>query len=125
MEAKEARGGRAKGNNPHMYDDVPRMICRSYWATGSCPRRKEHGVCPYSHYTEEQIVMGEEGYWRPKPGFMDAGSSGGGPPRPKPPQASMGSAAEQQEWDWETASQSSARSAGSSKSSVGRGLVAS
>ena len=66
--------------------------------------------------------MGEEGYWRPKPGFMEAGSSGGGPPRQRPPQASMGSATDQQEWDWETGSQSSARSAGSSKSAVHHAL---
>ena len=66
--------------------------------------------------------MGEEGYWRPKPGFMETGSSGRGPPRQRPPQASMGSATEQQEWDWETASQSSARSAGSSKSAVHHAL---
>ena len=119
---KGGKGGRAKGNNPHMYDDVPRMICRSYWTTGACPRRKEHGFCPYSHYTEEQIIMGEEGYWRPKPGFMEAGSSGGGPPRQRTPLASMGSATDQQEWDWETGSQSSARSAGSSKSAVHHAL---
>ena len=66
--------------------------------------------------------MGEEGYWRPKPAFMEAGSSGGGPPRRRTPLASMGSATDQQEWDWETGSQSSARSTGSSKSAVHHAL---
>ena len=66
--------------------------------------------------------MENEGYWRPKPGFMEAGASRGGTPRPQPPHANMGSAAEQQQWDWETGSQSSARSAGSTKSAVHHAL---
>ena len=55
---KGSKGGKGKGPTPHIYNDVPRMICRSYWATGSCPRRREHGVCPYSHFTEDQIASG-------------------------------------------------------------------
>ena len=44
-------------------------------------------------------------------------------PRPQPPQASMGSGAtEQQQWDWETGSQSSGRSASSTKSAMHHAL---
>ena len=90
-------------------------------ATGSCPRKVEHGFCPFSHFTRDQIVMEGEGYWRPKPGLQEAGAAA--QPRPPPPQPSMSSAAaERQEWDWETGSQSSARSAGSSKSAVHHAL---
>ena len=53
----------------------------------------------------------------------DQAKGKGGTPRPQPPQASVGSgAAEQQQWDWETASQSSGRSASSTKSAVHHAL---
>ena len=87
--ANRAKGGRGskggKGGPPahHSQSDVPRMICRSYWVTGSCPRKVEHGFCPFSHFTRDQIVMDGEGYWRPKPGLQEAGAAT--QPRPPPP----------------------------------------
>ena len=48
--------------------DMPRGMCRAYYVDGQCPRWEEHGFCPFQHFTPDQIALGTNGYWKPKPG---------------------------------------------------------
>ena len=124
---REAKGG--KGPPARAWDDIPRMMCKSFSAQGSCPRSQEGWHCPYNHYTPDQVVMEGSGYWRPMPGMHSREDPAQPaarltPARAATPQVGLGTGATEpgvDEWDWETSSQSSGRSgrsAGSSKATV-------
>ena len=101
------------------HPDIPRQMCRAYYVDDQCPRWAEHGFCPYQHFNPDQITMGTNGYWKPKPGARPGltGSTFQGfhaEPRGDPE-------GEDPEWAWETGSvgsQQSARSARSARSAA-------